>query len=111
MSEWTKKRHEELKILSEKASPRPWSGDRYDGTIKYKLKDSEGNIVLVTDHKNCEYGFIGSNEHDEPFVIYACNSISDALAEIERLQSKLTRLTDFLEKLFPGAEWLEEVKK
>ncbi|EOE5651470.1 hypothetical protein ACKJVO_000475 [Cronobacter sakazakii] len=45
-------------------------GDRIDGSgsIKYRCVGADGSLVLLTDHKNNEYGFVGDNgEADELF--------------------------------------------
>ena len=51
-----------------KASPGPWKGDRYDGTVKYDVKNAEGGIVIHGDNE--EYGLMGS-WYDAAFVVHS----------------------------------------
>lgn len=58
-----------LREAAEKATPGR-VGDRIDGSgsIKYQCFGYAGSLVLQTDHKNMEYGFIGDNgDADELF--------------------------------------------
>ncbi|MDA8489659.1 hypothetical protein [Kluyvera sp. Awk 3] len=58
-----------VKAAAEKATPGR-IGDRIDGSgsIKYECRGDDGSLVLRTDHKNMEYGFVGDNgTADEQF--------------------------------------------
>ncbi|ROU17807.1 hypothetical protein EB837_03020 [Kluyvera ascorbata] len=58
-----------VKAAAEKATPGR-IGDRIDGSgsIKYECLGYDGSLVLRTDHKNMEYGFVGDNgTADEQF--------------------------------------------
>jgi len=58
-----------LREAAEKATPGR-IGDRIDGSgsIKYRCVGYDGSLVLLTDHKNMEYGFVGDNgDADELF--------------------------------------------
>lgn len=60
---------EKLKAAALAATPGR-VGDRIDGSgsIKYRCVGADGSLVLLTDHKNNEYGFVGDNgEADELF--------------------------------------------
>ena len=71
--------------LAEKATPGPWRGDRWDGTVKYAvLAAPEPNAsfteetaeqwieILTVDHKNGTAGFDGPQASDnEALVLHA----------------------------------------
>jgi len=87
------------------ATPGPWRGDRYDGTVKYHiLAGAEGSevAVLTVDHKNGIYGFgcgeecgypvSPSGEADERLVLAAPDlaaDLIDARATIDALRAEL----------------------
>lgn len=63
---------DELKKLAEAASPGPWKGDRYDGTVKYELLDANDNTVIRGDNGNSDAGPFGiTGEDDEKFILAA----------------------------------------
>lgn len=80
-------------------------GDRIDGSgsIKYRCVGADGSLVLLTDHKNNEYGFVGDNgEADELFFrlctpeaaleLIAALEAKDALiAELEERNAEILR--------------------
>ncbi|HBW0848203.1 TPA: ead/Ea22-like family protein [Klebsiella quasipneumoniae] len=75
-----------LKAAAEKATPGR-IGDRIDGSgsIKYECHGYDGSLVLRTDHKNMEYGFIGDNSLADEEFFRAC--VPDAiLALVEALE-------------------------
>ncbi|HGK4025606.1 TPA: ead/Ea22-like family protein [Klebsiella pneumoniae] len=75
-----------LKAAAEKATPGR-IGDRIDGSgsIKYECHGYDGSLVLRTDHKNMEYGFIGDNSLADEEFFRAC--APDAiLALVEALE-------------------------
>lgn len=80
-----------LKAAAEKATPGR-IGDRIDGSgsIKYQCFGNDGSLVLQTDHKNMEYGFIGPNaEADELFFRECAPENILALVEaLEKAQAK-----------------------
>lgn len=84
-----------LKAAAEKATPGR-IGDRIDGSgsIKYQCFGNDGSLVLQTDHKNMEYGFIGMNaEADEIFFRECAPENILALVEaLEKAQQRISRL-------------------
>lgn len=74
---------EKMKAAAEKATPGR-IGDRIDGSgsIKYQCVGYDGSLVLQTDHKNMEYGFIGDNgDADEEFFRACVPDVILALVE------------------------------
>ncbi|MDM2751478.1 ead/Ea22-like family protein [Citrobacter sp. Cs237] len=62
-----------LREAAEKATPGR-IGDRIDGSgsIKYECRGYDGSLVLRTDHKNMEYGFIGENGSADELFFRLC---------------------------------------
>ncbi|EDS9342580.1 ead/Ea22-like family protein [Salmonella enterica] len=62
-----------LRKAAEKATPGR-IGDRIDGSgsIKYQCFGYDGSLVLQTDHKNMEYGFIGDNGNADELFFRLC---------------------------------------
>ncbi|MCK1148228.1 ead/Ea22-like family protein [Klebsiella pneumoniae] len=80
-----------LKAAAEKATPGR-IGDRIDGSgsIKYECFGYDGSLVLRTDHKNMDYGFIGDNALADEEFFRAC--VPDAiLALVEALEKAQTK--------------------
>ncbi|HBR1787744.1 TPA: ead/Ea22-like family protein [Klebsiella pneumoniae] len=75
-----------LKAAAEKATPGR-IGDRIDGSgsIKYKCFGNDGSLVLQTDHKNMEYGFIGPNAEADELFFREC-APANVLALVEALE-------------------------
>lgn len=73
-----------LKAAAEKATPGR-IGDRIDGTIKYRCVGVDGSLVLQTDHKNDEYGFIGDNGEADELFFRLCTpeSVLELIAALE----------------------------
>lgn len=77
-----------LREAAEKATPGR-VGDRIDGSgsIKYECHGYDGSLVLRTDHKNMEYGFIGDNSNADELFFRLC--VPDViLALLDELESK-----------------------
>lgn len=77
-----------LREAAEKATPGR-VGDRIDGSgsIKYECHGYDGSLVLRTDHKNMEYGFIGDNGNADEFFFRLC--VPDVvLALLDELEAK-----------------------
>ncbi|MCU6424270.1 ead/Ea22-like family protein [Klebsiella aerogenes] len=76
-----------LKAAAEKATPGR-IGDRIDGSgsIKYQCFGNDGSLVLQTDHKNMEYGFIGPNSNADELFFRMC-SPENILALVEALET------------------------
>lgn len=75
-----------LKAAAEKATPGR-IGDRIDGSgsIKYQCFGNDGSLVLQTDHKNMEYGFIGPNAEADELFFREC-APGNILALVEALE-------------------------
>ncbi|HFD3972252.1 TPA: ead/Ea22-like family protein [Klebsiella quasipneumoniae subsp. similipneumoniae] len=79
-----------LKSAAEKATPGR-IGDRIDGSgsIKYECHGYDGSLVLRTDHKNMEYGFIGDNSLADEEFFRAC--VPDAIIALVEALEKAQR--------------------
>ena len=77
-----------MKAAAEKATPGR-IGDRIDGSgsIKYQCFGNDGSLVLQTDHKNMEYGFIGPNDNADEFFFRMCTP-ENVKALVEALEAK-----------------------
>ncbi|MDM3413754.1 ead/Ea22-like family protein [Citrobacter sp. Cb018] len=76
-----------LREAAQKATPGR-IGDRIDGSgsIKYECHGYDGSLVLRTDHKNMEYGFIGDNGNADELFFRLCvpDVILALLDELEK---------------------------
>ncbi|ENT6821681.1 ead/Ea22-like family protein [Enterobacter roggenkampii] len=70
-------------------------GDRIDGSgsIKYQCFGNDGSLVLQTDHKNMEYGFIGENSEADELFFRMCEPAT-VLALLDELEAKDKRIID-----------------
>ncbi|HED1651939.1 TPA: ead/Ea22-like family protein [Enterobacter hormaechei subsp. hoffmannii] len=70
-------------------------GDRIDGSgsIKYQCFGSDGSLVLQTDHKNMEYGFIGKNSAADELLFRLCDPVT-VLALLDELEAKDKRIAE-----------------
>ncbi|EOI2439037.1 ead/Ea22-like family protein [Klebsiella pneumoniae] len=96
-----------LKAAAEKATPGR-IGDRIDGSgsIKYECHGYDGSLVLRTDHKNMEYGFIGDNSLADEEFFRAC--VPDAIIALVEVLEKAQQVDEELCKLLPlGAEYMD----
>lgn len=86
-----------LKSAAEFASPGPWKGDRYDGTVKYALLAADGTPVIKGDNGNSNSGPFGiANEEDEKYLMLAHpTAVLALLALIEAQQKRINELTEF----------------
>lgn len=77
-----------LREAAEKATPGR-IGDRIDGScsIKYQCLGNDGSLVLQTDHKNMEYGFIGGNSEADELLFRLCDPAA-VLALLDELEAK-----------------------
>ncbi|EOT4454651.1 ead/Ea22-like family protein, partial [Escherichia coli] len=77
---------------AEKATPGR-VGDRIDGSgsIKYECHGYDGSLVLRTDHKNMEYGFIGDNSNADELFFRLCvpDVILALLDELEAAEKRI----------------------
>ncbi|MDX7487227.1 ead/Ea22-like family protein [Serratia marcescens] len=76
----------ELKAAAMAATPGR-IGDRIDGSgsIKYECTGYDGSLVLRTDHKDMEYGFVGDNADADELFFRLCvpDVVLELLAELE----------------------------
>lgn len=81
----------ELKKAAEAATPGRL-GDRIDGSgsIKYLCRGTDGTDVLLTDHKNDEFGFVGPNrDADEKFFLLASpEAVLDLIQQVDYWREK-----------------------
>ena len=84
-----------LREAAEKATPGR-IGDRIDGSgsIKYECHGYDGSLVLRTDHKNMEYGFIGDNSNADELFFRMCvpDVILALLDELEAAEKRIAEL-------------------
>lgn len=84
-----------LREAAEKATPGR-VGDRIDGSgsIKYECHGYDGSLVLRTDHKNMEYGFIGDNSNADELFFRLCvpDVILALLDELEAAEKRIAEL-------------------
>ena len=85
-----------LREAAEKATPGR-IGDRIDGSgsIKYQCFGNDGSLVLQTDHKNMEYGFIGENSEADELFFRMCDPAT-VLALLDELEAKDKCLNEIL---------------
>lgn len=83
-----------LREAAEKATPGR-IGDRIDGSgsIKYQCFGNDGSLVLQTDHKNMEYGFIGENSEADELFFRLCGPTT-LLALLDELEAKDKRIAE-----------------
>ncbi len=91
-----------LKAAAEKATPGR-VGDRIDGSgsIKYRCVGADGSLVLLTDHKNNEYGFVGDNGEADELFFRLCTpeAVLELIAALEAAQKRNAELEASHEKL------------
>lgn len=87
-----------LKASAEKATPGR-IGDRIDGSgsIKYQCLGNDGSLVLQTDHKNMEYGFIGPNSNADELFFRMCSpeNILTLVEALEKAQRYIEELREW----------------
>lgn len=83
-----------LREAAENATPGR-IGDRIDGSgsIKYQCFGNDGSLVLQTDHKNMEYGFIGENSEADELFFRMCDPAT-VLALLDELEAKDRRIEE-----------------
>ncbi|HEI9733322.1 TPA: ead/Ea22-like family protein [Enterobacter cloacae] len=95
-----------LREAAEKATPGR-IGDRIDGSgsIKYQCFGNDGSLVLQTDHKNMEYGFIGGNSDADELFFRLCDpatvlALLDELEAVEKTSAARLGAIDTTHKMF-----------
>jgi len=83
----TPEQREELKAAAMAASPGPWNGDRYDGTVKYELRDVNDNAVIRGDNGNSGGDGYGIMNYEDEVYLKATNpsAILSLIAQVEAL--------------------------
>ncbi|ELY7497671.1 hypothetical protein SOJ77_002008, partial [Cronobacter sakazakii] len=80
---------------AEKATPGR-VGDRIDGSgsIKYRCVGADGSLVLLTDHKNNEYGFVGDNGEADELFFRLCTpeAVLELIAALEAAEKRIAEL-------------------
>jgi hypothetical protein len=81
----------EVKAALEKATPGPWRGDRFDGSVKYDVLaggvESKREVVIHGDDWNCseysdtKFGIV--NERDEALILNAPSWLRDLADRLE----------------------------
>ncbi|QMR74418.1 ead/Ea22-like family protein [Enterobacter sp. RHBSTW-00175] len=103
-----------LREAAEKATPGR-IGDRIDGSgsIKYQCFGNDGSLVLQTDHKNMEYGFIGGNSEADELFFRLCDpaTVLALLDELEASQAKNSRVAGGIEAAIKLQERAEVAEK
>ncbi|HHG8786300.1 TPA: ead/Ea22-like family protein [Citrobacter sedlakii] len=99
-----------LREAAEKATPGR-VGDRIDGSgsIKYECRGYDDSLVLRTDHKNMEYGFVGDNANADELFFRLCapDVVLALLDELETLHPFHTAFTEWHDK----TEWVQTDKR
>ncbi len=71
-------------------------GDRIDGSgsIKYRCVGVDGSLVLLTDHKNNEYGFVGDNGEADELFFRLCTpeAVLELIAALEAAENRNAEL-------------------
>ncbi|HBN0246939.1 TPA: ead/Ea22-like family protein [Escherichia coli] len=87
-----------LREAAEKATPGR-IGDRIDGSgsIKYECHGYDGSLVLRTDHKDMEYGFIGDNGNADELFFRLCvpDVILALLDELEAAEKRIAEQREY----------------
>lgn len=85
----------ELKAAAMAATPGR-IGDRIDGSgsIKYECTGYDGSLVLRTNHKDMEYGFVGDNADADELFFRLCvpDVVLELLAELEAKDKRIAEL-------------------
>ena len=91
----------ELIALGDKATPRPWRGDRYDGTVKYGIKGGSDNgyVLLYNDDAERSQFSRDLGNCDDEFIIAAANlaqtiarELIAAREEVQSLRERIAQL-------------------
>ena len=86
---------EKLEALHAAATPGEWTGDRHDGTVKYRLHSENCNcdreepwscshLVLSVDHKNVTSGFLGARSAENEKLVMALHNAFPDMAKALR---------------------------
>jgi hypothetical protein len=84
---------EKLKELALAASPGPWKGDRYDGTVKYTVLDANDDPVIRGDNGNSDSGPFGIDKEEDEAYLLGCHpaAVLELIAEVERVRADAAR--------------------
>lgn len=86
---------EEIEKLHAAATPGEWTGDRHDGTVKYRVHSEScdcdreeswncPHLVLEVDHKNGTSGFHGKYSEENEKLVLALHNAFPAMAKALR---------------------------
>ncbi|MFN0318379.1 MAG: hypothetical protein ACKVQA_25420 [Burkholderiales bacterium] len=79
----------ELIELEAKATPAPWRGDRYDGTVKYAIRNGKHHVFNVNCDPCEDAEYLTYGDEDTELTMAARNALPDLLAEIRTLRATL----------------------
>ncbi|MGP0820078.1 hypothetical protein ACJ8PU_09110 [Serratia sp. CY81489] len=100
----------ELKAAAMAATPGR-IGDRIDGSgsIKYECTGYDGSLVLRTNHKDMEYGFVGDNADADELFFRLCvpDVVLALLAELESSQAIANEYQQLMYHMDAGGDFYE----
>ena len=76
---------ESIRKRLEEAPKGPWTGDRYDGTVKYDVLDADGETVIHGCNGNEDPSYGIRDDAAEQLILNAPTDIAFLLGEVERL--------------------------
>jgi hypothetical protein len=100
---------EKLEALAEMATPGPWRGDRFDGTVKYDIvagdyPNGKYEIVCRGDNGN-NFGFMKAGDEDYALAANPA-AILELIAEVRRFRATLQAIAA-IENKMDGGDWDE----
>ena len=82
----------EARRLREAATPGPWTGDCHDGSVKYSVRGSDGEMVLAVDHKNGTFGFMAYRCDGDERLVLASPTLAATVEALEADNARLRRM-------------------
>jgi hypothetical protein len=82
----------ELEAAVGKMTPGPWTGDRYDGTVKYNMLGADRKPVITGDNGNSDEGPYGVLRSEDEVGIMALRHAAPALIAAARERDELAAL-------------------
>ncbi len=82
----------ELEAAVGKMTPAPWTGDRYDGTVKYCMLGPDRVIVIAGDNGNADEGPYGTLRTEDEIGIMALRNAAPELIAAAREREELAAL-------------------
>ncbi|WP_115081165.1 hypothetical protein [Cronobacter sakazakii] len=67
-----------------------WRQNRRQREYQYRCIGADGSLVLLTDHKNNEYGFVGDNGEADELFFRLCTpeAVIELIAALEAAQKR-----------------------